>query len=68
MDKNETCRLIDAAGGDKPFAERLGLTDRRGYQQRVNNWRRRGMPASVVLDHLDVIREIQRQSRVDKVS
>lgn len=59
MDKDATCRLIKAAGGDKPFAELLGLTGRPGYQQRVNNWKRRGIPASVVLEHLDVIRAIQ---------
>lgn len=59
MDKNETCKLIEAAGGDKAFAALLGLTGRPGYQQRVNNWKRRGMPPRVVLEHLEVIRSIQ---------
>ena len=59
MTKDETCKLIEAAGGDKPFAALLGLTGRPGFQQRVNNWKRRGIPASVVLEHLEVIRSIQ---------
>ena len=59
MDKNETREIIEAAGGDRAFARLLGIDTTRGYQQRINNWKRRGMPAAVVLDHLDTIRSLR---------
>jgi hypothetical protein len=44
--------LIDALGGPSVLAERLrmGLKGR----QRVCNWRKRGIPARVLLDHPEV--------------
>lgn len=59
MDKTETREIIKAAGGDRAFARLLGLDAAPGYQQRINNWKRRGMPAAVVLDHLDTIRSLR---------
>ena len=59
MDKNETREIIEAAGGDRAFARLLGLDTTPGYQQRINNWKRRGMPAAVVLDHLATIQSLQ---------
>ena len=59
MDKNETREIIEAAGGDRAFARLLGLDTTPGYQQRINNWKRRGMPAAVVLDHPDTIRSLR---------
>lgn len=59
MDKIETRELIEAAGGDRAFARLLGLDTAPGYQQRINNWKRRGMPAAVVLDHLETIQALR---------
>lgn len=64
MDPKETERLIEAAGGDSKFAELLGIHQKPGYQQRVNNWKRRGMPAHVVLAHYDEIKELQSRSEL----
>ena len=59
MNKDETREVIKAAGGDRAFARLLSLDGTPGYQQRINNWKRRGMPAAVVLDHLPTIRALQ---------
>lgn len=59
MNKDETREIIKAAGGDRAFARLLGLDGTHGYQQRINNWKRRGIPAAVVLDHLPTIRALQ---------
>ena len=61
MDPIESKTLINVAGGDKAFAELLNLTDQPGYQQRVNNWKRRGIPAAVLLRHQQTIRALQRK-------
>lgn len=45
--------LIDALGGPSKVAELLGY-DKRGGRQRVNNWRRRGIPPKVKLEYPDV--------------
>lgn len=60
MDANESTLIIDAAGGDMAFARLLKLDSRPGYQQRVNNWRRRGIPAEVVLAHYAAIQKLRR--------
>lgn len=49
MTPEHTRKLIAAAGGNKAFAERLKLTGEKGYATRVDNWRNRGIPASVQL-------------------
>lgn len=59
MDAEQTKSLIAAAGGDSAFAKLLGLDSGPGYQQRVNNWKRRGIPASVVLENYDLIQQLQ---------
>jgi len=62
MTPEESRALIVAAGGDIAFAKRLGLPPKKNLQQRVNNWRRRGIPASVVLDHYKAIDELKQQA------
>lgn len=42
--------LIQALGGPTRVAELLGLSDR-GAIQRVSNWKRRGIPPRMRLDH-----------------
>lgn len=59
MDANESVQIIEAAGGDTAFARLLGINSSPGYQQRVNNWRRRGIPASVVLEHFEAIQRLR---------
>jgi len=51
MNASDTCKIIEAAGGGSAFARLLGLDKAPGFQQRVSNWKRRGMPAAVVLEH-----------------
>lgn len=63
MDKDEAVALIEAAGGNKAFAELLGLASDPGYMQRVSNWRDRGIPARVILEHQIVIEALRRKVR-----
>lgn len=60
MDKEESVRVIKAAGGPAAFAKLVGIDGKKSYPQIINNWLNRGIPAQVVLDHLDVIRKLQR--------
>lgn len=68
MDPKETVALIRAAGGNTPFAALLGLTHQPGFRQRVNNWKTRGIPARVILEHLDTIERLRRISRARTAS
>lgn len=55
MTPRETRELIEAAGGDKAFATLLGIAERAGFQQQMNNWKRRGIPARIELVHQGAI-------------
>lgn len=46
--------LIDALGGPAKVAELLGFDKADGGIQRVHNWRTRGIPAKVKVDHPDI--------------
>lgn len=46
--------LIDDLGGPSRVAELLGLTER-GAVQRISNWKRRGIPSRVLLEHSGVL-------------
>ena len=59
MSPEESRLLIESAGGDVAFARRIGLPEQKNCQQRVNNWRRRGIPASVVLEHFEQIKALK---------
>lgn len=57
----ETSKLIDAAGGNRAFAQLLGIESAPYWAQRVSNWRRRGLPPSVLVAHyakLQALREV----------
>lgn len=58
MDANLSRQVIDAAGGCVAFARLIRIDAAPGVAQRVNNWRTRGIPAQVVLDNIDLIREL----------
>lgn len=59
MDK-QAVRIIELAGGPTAFAKLLGLDGDEGIQQRVNNWKRRGLPSDVVLAHYDTIKKLEK--------
>lgn len=61
MTKDETAELIAAVGGDSAFAKLLGIDAEPYVAQRINNWKRRGMPSSVELEHYDTIRQLREQ-------
>jgi hypothetical protein len=72
MNAKDAAKLIEAAGGDTAFGRLLGWDDQPRMVQRINNWKRRGMPARVELDHQLVIyqlqRKIERQGRSRKAA
>ena len=49
--RSDDAELIAALGGPVKLAERLGYSKQQGGVQRVGNWVRRGIPASVKLQH-----------------
>lgn len=51
MTPEQSTRLIEAAGGNQQFARLLGIDKSPRHKQRVSNWRRRGIPPAVVLEH-----------------
>lgn len=51
---NTDKELIDALGGPAKVVELLGLSGVPGQVQRVHNWKSRGIPALVRLNHPDV--------------
>ena len=59
----ETSELIAKAGGDSAFGRLLGLDEAPGWQQRVNNWKRRGMPPEVILQHYETIQRLRKSVR-----
>ncbi len=59
MTPEQAVTLIDAAGGNRKFAELLGIHIEPGHKQRVSNWRKRGIPPAVVLAHRLVIDNLQ---------
>lgn len=62
MDPKLSSQLIEATGGGAAFARLLGLDPaKKGTTQRVNNWKRRGIPASVVLANIKVIRKLEKE-------
>jgi hypothetical protein len=62
MKADESARLIDKAGGNAKFAELLGLTGKPNFQQMIYNWRKRGIPATVELAHLDKLKMLSGNS------
>ncbi|WP_156330564.1 hypothetical protein [Achromobacter ruhlandii] len=50
-ERHPHARIIDSYGGPTKVAERMGILSQPGAVQRVGNWKRRGIPASVRLDH-----------------
>lgn len=68
MTKAETKRLIRAAGGDTAFAKLLGIELQEGVAQRINNWKRRGMPSAFELEHYHAIQELKGRLPLDSTA
>lgn len=45
--------LIDSFGGPTQLAKRLGMT-KSGSVQRVQNWKKRGIPLAVKVEHSEI--------------
>jgi len=54
---NISAQTIDKLGGPKKVAELLGITVP-GAIQRVSNWKRRGIPPAVLLQHHRIFRSL----------
>ena len=54
----DTSVLIAKAGGDVAFGRLLGIDKGDGWVQRVNNWKRRGIPSAVELEHHETIQQL----------
>lgn len=52
--------VIDALGGPKKVAEMLGILGEPGAIQRVGNWKRRGIPAQILVDHPEFFRKVRK--------
>jgi hypothetical protein len=59
MTPTESTLVIAAAGGDTAFGGLLGIDRTPGFQQRINNWKRRGIPSAVVVEHFDTIQQLR---------
>jgi len=53
MSNSEDTNLIDALGGPTKVAALLGY-DKQGGVQRVQNWKTRGIPPKVKLEHPEI--------------
>lgn len=68
MNPSESSALIEKAGGDTAFGRLLGLDKGDGWQQRINNWKRRGIPSDVVLEHYETIQQLMAERRARRPS
>lgn len=51
---NKPTHIIDLLGGPSKVAELLGWKGKPGQIQRIHNWKVRGVPARILLEHPDV--------------
>lgn len=63
MNASEASDLIEKAGGTSAFGRLLGMDGQPRWQQRVDNWRRRGIPPGVILDNYETIRRLRESKR-----
>lgn len=55
--------LIEQLGGPAALAKRLGYDKANGGVQRVQNWKKRGIPPGVKLKHPDVFLKAKKPRR-----
>lgn len=63
MDANESAALIDRVGGPTAFGKLLGIDNGNGWIQRVSNWRTRGIPSAVILEHYETFQRLRADKR-----
>jgi hypothetical protein len=63
MTPKESAQLIKAAGGDMTFATLLGIATDESARQRVNNWKRRGIPLAIQLEHSETLQKLRDKAR-----
>lgn len=63
LSASETKSLIERVGGDRNFGRLLGIDNKPWWMQRVNNWKRRGLPASVMVEHYDTIQRLRAEEQ-----
>jgi hypothetical protein len=68
MDAKQTRKLINGVGGDVAFAKLLGIDSQEGFQQRVNNWKRRGMPTAIELEHYETLKKLRAPAKGPQTS
>lgn len=56
-------QIIERLGGPAKVARMLGIADEKGAIQRVSNWKRRGIPPRVLLEHPKVFKGVMPQSK-----
>lgn len=56
MDAKQT---IESLGGAAETARKLGFDPAKGGTQRVNNWKRRGIPPKVILQHPELFQPVE---------
>ncbi len=61
MEKN----LIDIMGGPTKVAQLLGIVNEKGAIQRISNWKKRGIPAQVMLTHSKIFAKYKKQRSGD---
>ncbi|QLG87660.1 hypothetical protein HQ393_04990 [Chitinibacter bivalviorum] len=62
MNAHLSTLIIRIAGGDTAFAKLIGLDPSKpGVQQRVHNWKSRGIPSAVVLENYQAITALKNQ-------
>jgi hypothetical protein len=66
MTPTEARNMIAAAGGDSAFARIIGIAEDDGALQRVNNWKRRGIPAGVFLEHYEALSKLRAETAAEK--
>jgi len=53
-DISNDSKIIDDLGGPAVLCEKLGYSKEKGGVQRISNWKRRGIPASVILQNQQI--------------
>lgn len=56
-------QIIDRLGGPAKVAQMLGIAGEKGAVQRVSNWKRRGIPPRILLEHQNVFAGVMPQPK-----
>ena len=59
-------QMIEAAGGTADFARLLGIDKDDGYLARVGNWKERGIPLKVIIEHYPTISSLHNELKAKR--